>query len=89
VGAGVGGVLVYTRGVPSPGFVGYSQVNLIAAPYLRVGSAFSLANAWRLSADVLAAVSTPEPVIYFENRRASAWGRPLLLGTLGIEILVR
>jgi hypothetical protein len=89
LGAGVAGVLLYTRGVPSPGFVGYSQVNLALLPYLRAGSFFSLSGAWRLAVDVLAAASTPEPVVYFENRRASAWGRPLLLGTLGIEIAVR
>jgi hypothetical protein len=88
LGAGVAGVLLYTRGVPSAGFVGYSQVNLMAAPYLRAGSSFSLASGWRLSADLLAAASTPEPVVFFGDRRASAWGRPLLLGDLGIEITV-
>jgi hypothetical protein len=67
-------------------------VNLTALPYLRVGSSFSFAAAWRLTADFLTAVSTPAPVVYFRNvsdRRVSAWGRPLLLGTLGIEIAVR
>jgi len=88
VGAGLGGVLLYTRGEASTGFVGYSQVNLTAAPYLRAGTSLAFAPAWRLSADLLAAASTPEPVVFFADRRASGWGRPFLLGTMGIELAV-
>jgi hypothetical protein len=88
LGAGVAGVLLYTRGAPSPGFIGHSQVDLTAAPYLRAGSSFSLGPALRFTADLLGAVSAPEPVVYFDSRRASAWGRPLLLGTVGVEVLV-
>jgi len=87
LGVGLSGILLYTRGVPSNGFVGYSQVDLAAAPYLRAGSSFALAPSWRLSADLLAAASFPEPVVYFADRKASSWGRPLLLGTLGIEVV--
>jgi hypothetical protein len=89
LGAGVAGVLLYTRGAPSPGFVGHSQVDMTAAPYVRGGSSFVLDASWRLCADVLAAMAAPEPVVYFDNRRASGWGRPLVLGTLGVEVLVR
>ena len=87
LGIGLSGILLYTRGVPSNGFVGYSQVNLTAAPYLRAGSSFALAASWRLSADLLAAAAFPEPAVYFADRKASSWGRPLLLGTVGIEVL--
>jgi hypothetical protein len=89
LGAGVGGVLLYTRGAPSPGFVGHSQVDITAAPYARAGSSFAVGASLRLTADLLAAVAAPEPVVYFENRRASAWGRPLVLGTVGVEVLVQ
>jgi hypothetical protein len=89
LGAGVAGALLYTRGSPSPGFIGHSQVDITAAPYMRAGSSFALDASWRLTTDVLAAVAAPEPVVYFDSRRASAWGRPLVLGTVGVEVLVR
>jgi hypothetical protein len=87
-GAGIAGLLLYTRGTPVPGFVGYSQVDLLAAPYLRVGSAVAVNTVWRLTGDLMAAAAVPEPAVFFLDRKQGTWGRPLLVATAGIELAV-
>ena len=43
----------------------------------------ALAALQRERADLLAGLSFPRTVVLFDERRAGAWGRPLLLGGLG------
>ncbi len=85
VGGGLAGALLHSRGVPAPGFTGYSHYILVACPYLWGGARFFQNGPWRIRVSLLAGASVPRPVVVFEDRGAAAWGRPLLIGTLGVD----
>jgi hypothetical protein len=86
---GLSAVLLRARGVPSGGFVGHTNEALGAAPFLRAGASVAVGPAWRVRADAWAAAVVPRPVITIDTRTAFAWGRPLLLGSAGVELVWR
>jgi hypothetical protein len=89
LGGGMGAAVVHTEGSPNSGFLGRKQDTLVATPLVRMGYAVSVAWSLWLRADVVGAVAIPRPVFAFADRTAGSWGQPLLLGSLGIEIVLR
>jgi hypothetical protein len=84
-GLGVVGTLVRVRGMPLNGMTGHSDTSLAAAPYLRIGFGARLVNFLALRADLLAGWVEPRTVVFFADRQVGSWGRPVVLGTTGLE----
>jgi hypothetical protein len=78
--------LTHVSGTGSEGFVGQSENQVSAGPYARVGGSLALSRRWRLRSDVASGVVFPRPVVYFEDERIAAWGRPWFLLSLGLEV---
>jgi hypothetical protein len=89
LGGSIGAALIHTEGSPNSGFVGRNHDTLVATPLVRMGYAVSVAWSLWLRADVVGAFAIPRPVFAFADRIAGAWGEPLVLGSLGIEIVLR
>jgi hypothetical protein len=85
VGVGLAGALLHSQGAPTAGLTGYSHDTLVACPYLQAGARFLRAGPWRIHVSFLAGLSAPRPVVIFVDRTAGTWGRPLLMGSLGID----
>jgi len=88
-GSGIGAALVHTEGSPNSGFFGGNQDTLVATPLVRMGYAVSVAWSLSIRADVIGAVAIPRPVFAFADRIAGSWGQPLVLGSFGMEIVLR
>jgi hypothetical protein len=78
-------MLVQVRGMPGPGLTGHSDTSLAASPYLRIGFSARLWQALAVRTDLFAAMALPRTVILFEDRQVGTWGRPVVLGSAGIE----
>ena len=85
LGVGVAGMLVQVRGMPGPGLTGHSDTSLAASPYLRIGFSARFWQALAVRTDLFAAMALPRTVILFEDRQVGTWGRPVVLGSAGIE----
>ncbi len=89
--AGVGAALLHTEASPHAGFLGKTTDTLVASPLVRLGYSVSLSPLtplW-LRADLLAALAVPRPVFLVAERTLSSWGRPLIVGSVGVEIALR
>jgi hypothetical protein len=84
--AGLAGVWLLIGGAATTGYIGRSDNLLAAAPYIRAGLSLAISPQVALRADFLGAVTLSEPVITFAGRQAATWGRPILLGSGGLEI---
>lgn len=84
--AGLAGVWLLISGAARTGYAGKTDNLLFAAPYLRAGASLTISPQIALRASVLGAVALPEPVVSFAGREAATFGRPLLLGSGGLEI---
>ena len=89
LGAGIGAALVHTEGSPNAGFLGRNHDTLVATPLVHMGYAVSVAWSLWLRADVVGAIAIPRPVFAFADRPSGSWGQPLVLGSLGIELVLR
>lgn len=89
LGGGMGAAVLHTEGSPNSGFFGKKQDTVVATPLVRMGYAVSVAWSLWLRADVVGAVAIPRPVFAFADRIAGSWGQPLVLGSLGVEIVLR
>jgi hypothetical protein len=83
---GLAGVWLLISGAARTGYAGKTDNLLFAAPYLRAGASLSISPQIALRASALGAVALPEPVVRFAGRDAATFGRPLLLGSGGLEI---
>jgi hypothetical protein len=85
---GLAGVWLLIHGVATTGaaYTGQSDNLLVAAPYLRAGASLSVSPLIALRASLLGAVALPEGAISFAGRQVATFGRPLLLGSGGLEI---
>jgi hypothetical protein len=84
-GIGAAGTLVHVHGVPPAGMTGHSDASVAAAPYLRIGFSAQLLNMLAFRTDFLACWVEPREVVYFADRQVGTWGRPVVLGSLGLE----
>lgn len=83
---GLAGVWLLISGAARTGYAGKTDNLLFAAPYLRAGASFAVSPRIALRASLLGAVAMPEPVVSFAGREAATFGRPLLIGSGGLEI---
>jgi hypothetical protein len=85
LGAGMAGILVHVRGIPGAGLRGHTDTSYAASPYLRTGFGVAFWKALALRADLLALLAMPRTVILFGDRQVGSWGRPVVLGSAGLE----
>ncbi len=74
------------KGRASLPFYSEDTSGVVGAAASQIGAAVRLTRIVSLRGDVLLGVTFPEPLIRFEGKRVGSFGRPLLCGTLGIEI---
>jgi hypothetical protein len=87
-GVGAGAATIQTRGFPNGGFSGATRTTWVATPYAKIGYAVSIARPLRIRADLAAAVAVPRPTFTFTEDNES-WGEPLLLASIGLELVFR
>jgi hypothetical protein len=88
VSLGIGAAVIRTKGFPNAGFSGSDSTTWVAAPYARIGYAVSIAPHFWLLADVVGSFAIPRPSFTFAGEAAS-WGTPLLLASVGVEVVFR
>jgi hypothetical protein len=88
VGAGIGAAAIHTRGFPNPGFSATDVTTWLAAPYTRIEYAVSIAPLLWLLAGMAGALAIPRTSFSFAGD-ATSWGMPLLLASVGIEVVFR
>jgi hypothetical protein len=88
VGAGMGAAGIHTRGYPNPGFSGTDTTTWLAAPYTRIEYAVSVAPLLWLLASMTGALALPPTSFTFAGERSS-WGLPVLLASVGVEVVFR
>jgi hypothetical protein len=73
---------------PVPPFLGRSEQNTAAMPFVRLSAARVMGARFRLGLDMFAGVATPRPIIRFDGREVAHWGQPLFLSvlTLGVAL---
>jgi hypothetical protein len=89
VSAGVGAATIRTEGFPKPGYSGVDATTWVATPYTKLGYAVSIVPSffW-LEADLMGAFAIPPLRFSFAGEDAS-WGTPLLLASIGVEVVLR
>ncbi len=87
-GLGAGAAAIQTRGFPNGGFSGATRTTWVGAPYARIGYAVAITRPFRIRADLAAAVAVPRPTFTFAPGEGS-WGEPLLLASIGLELVFR
>lgn len=87
--AGVGPLLVGTRGQAEPPYAGRRDVTVSALTEIDFGLSVRLYRSLFLRADALAGVAAPRSVIQLDEREGAAYGRPFIAGMLGLEVGVR
>jgi hypothetical protein len=88
VSLGIGAAVVHTKGFPNAGFSGSDATTWVATPYTRVGYSVSIAPHFWLLADVVGSFAIPRSTFTFAGEAAS-WGTPLLLASVGVEVVFR
>jgi hypothetical protein len=90
-GVGVAALISQMSGEAAPPLDGFEETERTVAPLARVSAHLPLGAGIRASARVAVGFSVPELSVEFESvgsvrREAARWGRPFVLGTLGIEL---
>jgi hypothetical protein len=86
IGAGAAVALVRAQGAfAGPMFVLRDERVLAAGPYLRLGVTLALSRHLRLRADAFEGDAFRRAVIYFADQPVAQWGRPWVVGDLGVE----
>jgi hypothetical protein len=88
VSLGVGAAVIHTEGFPKVGFAGSDSTTWVAAPYTRIGYGLAIVPHFWLLADIAGSFAIPRPNFTFAGEAAS-WGTPLLLASLGVEVVFR
>ncbi len=87
--AGVGPLLVSTRGHADPPYVGQRDLTVSALTEIDVGLSVRLYRFLSLRMDLLAGVAAPRSVIRLDEREGATYGRPFVAGMLGLEVWLR
>ncbi len=85
-GIGVGAVWAHMEGTAAPSFAGRGDDVVATFSFVHGGAALRIAREARLFADVALGIAAPRPVVSFAGRSAAAWGEPVVLGTVGLEL---
>ncbi len=83
--AGLSLMWLQIEGQPRPSYEGRQETLTTVAPFARVGIAYTVASWLRVRADILGAAALGRPVIRVDGEEKATWGRPALLGSLGVE----
>jgi hypothetical protein len=84
-GLGLACTLVHVRGVPPAGMIGHVDTSVAALPYVRIGFSAQVLNWLALRSDLLAGWVEPRTVVFYSDRQVGTWGRPVVLGSVGLE----
>jgi hypothetical protein len=57
-----------------------------AAAYVRPSLRLRLTPGFAIHLGAVTALAFPRPVIAFAGREAATWGRPLVVGSIGVEL---
>jgi len=83
-GLGIAAAWIRMVGSAQAPYVSESDDVFCAMPYLRLSGWLALVEQLRLVGELQAGIATPRPVIAFADREVASWGRPALLGALGL-----
>lgn len=84
-GLGLGGVWARMTGSPATGYAA-TAVDVVTGLVFVRGSVGARLGPVRLWIDARAAVGAPRTVVAFAGQPVAAWGRPALIGGLGLEV---
>jgi hypothetical protein len=83
---GAGAYRIAARGSAAGPYAGTSTSALSFAAKVGAGARFELSRSIALGTELSAHWLAPEPVIHFSGRREASAGRPLLLGSVTLEV---
>lgn len=86
LGAGVALALLDVEGRADYPFEGQRDRLLSGLPFVRTGIAAALAERLLLHAELLAGLSMPRTIIRLGQEENASWGRPLVAGTLSLQL---
>jgi len=86
---GLAGEWLHVAGAANPPFRAHTTNLFTWGPYVRAGAGFALGTHARLRSDLLVGAAYPRPVVAFAGREVATWGRPCVVGSLGVEALLR
>jgi hypothetical protein len=90
IGVGLGAANLQVRGNDlSEGYFGRDLDSWLAVFHLRTGVAVQLYPTLRWRVDATLLTSATEVTIRFADERVASWGRPTLLGSTSLELVVR
>jgi hypothetical protein len=83
---GVAAAVLGVKGAnASPGFVPEASSAAVAAPYLRLGSAYGITNNLRFRADLLLGTTVRGASVRFAQQNVASWGQPFVLVSTGLD----
>lgn len=85
-GVGVGAVWAHMEGTAAQAFVGRGDDVVAALVFAHVGGHASLGRHVRVFADVSLGIASPRPVVRFAARNVGAWGEPVAIASVGLEL---
>ena len=86
LGAGAALAMLDVQGRADYPFQGQRERLFSSLPFVRAGVAAALAQRLMLSAEVLAGLSIPGTIIRLDREETASWGRPLVMGTLSLQL---
>lgn len=86
LGAGVALAILSLSGKASAPYGGRDVRSYSAVPLARAGFALHLAGPVSLRMQALAGVASPRADVRFADRTVAHWGRPIVLGLVGLEV---
>jgi len=88
-GLGVGALTMRMRGIPAAAvFTAREDSVTTALGFARGSIGRSLGNRVRLWLDLRVAVAAPRPVVAFAGDHVASWGRPAMIGGLGVDVVL-
>jgi hypothetical protein len=89
-GLGVGTLTMTMRGVPAAAIFTAKQDSVTTGLGFARGSiGRSLGSRVRLWLDLRVAVAAPRPVVSFAGQQVASWGRPAMIGGLGVDVVLK
>ena len=85
-GIGAGFVRVGMRGTPAPGYVAHDDSLTTALGFARISVGHNIGSRIRIWMDGRVAIAAPRPSIFFAGQAVATWGRPAIIGALGVEL---
>jgi hypothetical protein len=83
-----GVVLIRMNGRADSPNVSMTQFMLVACVGGDIDIAIAVSEVVSIRADIIAAASIPRPVIGVMEKKVTSWGRPFLVGMLGLELWI-